>query len=126
MQAAAKNAAENPFGFGQLLSAVYLYVKNPVEVMIVEKAEYTHGHEQQYHYMVSWLNRKFIPNGIFAIVKANNLSIKALEKYPFFRGRNLDGAFSLRICFGVQKLFMFTSVIFCTGVGKQGLGRLLT
>ena len=70
---------------------MYLYVKNPVEVMIVEKAEYTNGHEEQHHYMVSWLNRKFIPNGIFAIVKANNLSIKTLEKYPFFRGRNLDG-----------------------------------
>ena len=125
MQAAAKNAAENPFGFGQLLSAVYLYVKNPVEVMIVEKAEYTHGHEQQHHYMVSWLNRKFIPNGIFAIVKANNLSIKALEKYPFFRGRNLDGDSHSEYAL-VCRNFSCSLPLYSVQELEKELGRLLT
>ena len=34
-----KPAIENPFGFGQLLSALYLKVKSPVEICIVKESQ---------------------------------------------------------------------------------------
>ena len=35
MKAGSKSAAENPFGFGQMLNSIYLYVKKPVEVTVI-------------------------------------------------------------------------------------------
>jgi uncharacterized protein YyaL (SSP411 family) len=85
MRAGAKTAAENPFGFGQLLIAMYLYIKKPVEVTIVRKTEKQRTSSE----MVNWLNRQFIPNGIIAIID-NKSQLQELQKYPFFEGRNLE------------------------------------
>ncbi|MCI0563101.1 MAG: thioredoxin, partial [Nitrososphaera sp.] len=77
MKAGARPAAENPFGFGQLLIAIYLYVKKPVEVTIVtEKSDSA---------MASWLNRRFLPDGINSITTKDQL--QALKHYRFFSGR---------------------------------------
>jgi uncharacterized protein len=85
MRAGAKTAAENPFGFGQLLIAMYLYIKKPVEVTIVRKTEKQRASSE----MVNWLNRQFIPNGIIAIID-NKSQLQELQNYPFFEGRNLE------------------------------------
>jgi hypothetical protein len=84
MRAGAKTAAENPFGFGQLLIAMYLYIKKPVEVTIIRKTEKRASSE-----MVNWLNKQYIPNGIIAIID-NKSQLQELQNYPFFKGRNLE------------------------------------
>ncbi len=80
MKAAARPAAENPFGFGQLLNAIYLYVKKPVEVTVI--ADGKSG-------IAEWFNRQFVPDGINAIVSASELH--SLQKYAYFKGRQGDG-----------------------------------
>ena len=84
IKAGAKTALENPFGFGQLLVTIYLYVKKPVEITIILNAKHK-LHSQ----MVNWLNRQFIPNRIIAIIE-NDLQLEQLQKYLFFKGRNSD------------------------------------
>src|SRR3712207_4336849 len=42
MKAGSKSAAENPFGFGQMLNSIYLYVKKPVEVTVIAKIGRAH------------------------------------------------------------------------------------
>jgi uncharacterized protein len=81
MKAGARTAAENPFGFGQLLIAIYLYIKKPMEIIIIRKTEMKHESP-----MLTWLNRQFIPNGIIATINGN-LQLQQLQKYPFFMNR---------------------------------------
>jgi hypothetical protein len=85
MKSGARPAAENPFGFGQLLAAMYLYVKKPVEVTVIEKGE-----------MSRWLNRTFLPDGITATVERKDLP--ALEEFAFFKGRNAEGGETAFVC----------------------------
>lgn len=84
MREGAKTASENPFGFGHLLMAMYLYIKKPVEITIIRNTEKQRVNSE----MVNWLNRQFIPNGIIAIIE-NNSQLEELHNYPFFKGRNL-------------------------------------
>lgn len=81
IMASAKTALENPFGFGQLLVAIYLYVKRPVEITIILNTK-----QKLHSQMVNWLNRQFIPNRIIAIIE-NDLQLERLQKYLFFKGR---------------------------------------
>jgi len=76
MKAGARPAAENPFGFGQMLNAIYLYVKKPLEVTIIADKRSK---------MADWLNMQFLPDGINAIVNAGDLG--SLQKYAYFKGR---------------------------------------
>jgi uncharacterized protein YyaL (SSP411 family) len=76
MKAGARPAAENPFGFGQMLNAIYLYVKKPVEVTVIADGSSA---------MAEWLNKQFLPDGINAVVRAGDLA--ALQKYAYFKGR---------------------------------------
>ncbi|MEW6605715.1 MAG: thioredoxin, partial [Thermoproteota archaeon] len=76
MKAGAGPAAENPFGFGQMLNSIYLYVKKPVEVTVI-----VDGGSK----MAEWLNRQFLPDGINAIANAGELA--SLQKYAYFKGR---------------------------------------
>jgi uncharacterized protein len=80
MKSGARPAAENPIGFGQMLNAIYLYVKKPVEVTVI-----TDGNSG----MAEWLNRQFIPDGINAVVSARELT--SLQKYAYFKGREGNG-----------------------------------
>ena len=81
MKAGARPAAENPFGFGQMLNAIYLYVKKPVEVTVITAS----GNSG----MAEWLNKQFVPDGINAIVSANEL--RPLQRYAYFKGREGTG-----------------------------------
>lgn len=76
MKAGARPAAENSFGFGQMLNSIYLYVKKPVEVTVIADGDSK---------MVGWFNRQFLPDGINAIVSVGELA--SLQKYAYFKGR---------------------------------------
>lgn len=88
MKSGAKAAAENPFGFGQLLTAIYLYVKRPVEVIVVADGEGSS--------MAGWLNRRFLPDGVTAT--ASRSEIGRLVKYPYFKGRTAEGGDTAFVC----------------------------
>lgn len=85
MKSGARPAAENPFGFGQLLMAIYLYVKKPVEVTVIRRGK-----------MSRWLNSTFLPDGITATVGPDDLP--ALEKHTFFKGRNAEEGETAFVC----------------------------
>jgi len=72
-------ASGNPFGFGQLLSAIYLRLKTPLEISVIKRKTNSE--------LGNYLNRKFLPNAITAIVSESELS--ELEKYPYFK-KNSD------------------------------------
>jgi uncharacterized protein YyaL (SSP411 family) len=89
MKAGARPAAENPFGFGQLLMAIYLYVKKPVEVTVITN--------NKNPIMAGWLNRQFLPDGINAIVHTSELEMLQQE-YPYFQGRAGEGNETAFVC----------------------------
>jgi uncharacterized protein YyaL (SSP411 family) len=83
IKAASKPAVKNPFGFGQLLISMNLYLKkSPIEVIIIQKP----ANDASYQ-MSSWLNKRFIPDGINIIID-DKLQLEKLQKYPMFLGRN--------------------------------------
>ena len=73
-------ASGNPFGFGQLLSAIYLRIKTPLEISIIKRGNHSE--------LGSYLNRKFLPNAITAIVNESELS--ELEAYPYFKAKSIS------------------------------------
>jgi uncharacterized protein len=86
MKAGSRSAAENPFGFGQMLNSIYLYVKKPVEVTLIIGNDRTNTNSSG---LVAWVNRQFLPNSINAIVPASELA--TLQRYPAFKGREAQG-----------------------------------
>jgi uncharacterized protein len=86
MSTGAKAAAENPFGFGQLLNAVHLYIKKPIEITIIGTNIEKPTESER---MSNWLGKQFIPNSIIAIVK-NQSQLEGLSTYPFFEGKKVD------------------------------------
>jgi hypothetical protein len=88
MRSGARPAAENPFGFGHLLMAIYLYVKKPVEVTVIE--------ERGTSDMTRLLNNHFLPDGVNAIVRSQELD--ALQKYPYFKGRANEAGDTAFVC----------------------------
>jgi uncharacterized protein len=85
IKAAARLAAENPFGFGQLLTSIYLYIQAPIEIVIIRGTE----DKQDSRQMSNWINSQYIPNGIFTIIE-DKLQLEKLQKYLLFKGRNFD------------------------------------
>jgi len=83
MKAGATSSAENPFGFGQLLMAIYLHVKKPIEITLRITDNIGEGQK-----MARWINKQFMPNAITAIIE-NQSQLSQLQEYPFFRGTNL-------------------------------------
>jgi uncharacterized protein YyaL (SSP411 family) len=88
MKAGARAAAENPFGFGQLLIAIYLYVKKPVEVTIIASGANPA--------MAAWLSKRFLPDGINAIARGNEQ--QKLEKFAYFKGRKSEDGDAAYVC----------------------------
>jgi uncharacterized protein len=82
MKAGATSSAENPFGFGQLLTAIYLYVKKPIEITVRTTDNIGEGQK-----MARWINKQFMPNAITAIIE-NQSQLSRLQEYPFFSGMN--------------------------------------
>jgi uncharacterized protein YyaL (SSP411 family) len=86
MSVGAKAAGENPFGFGQLLNVIYLYIKKPIEITIIGTNLKKSTDSAQ---MSNWLGKQFIPNSITAIIK-DQFQLDGLTKYPFFDGKKVD------------------------------------
>lgn len=86
MKTGSQSAAENPFGFGQMLNSIYLYVKKPVEIAVFSSDENSKTNNSS---LVAWLNRQFLPGSMIAIVHPRELA--KLQYYPFFKGRDPEG-----------------------------------
>lgn len=87
----ASMAAENPFAFGQLLNAIFMYIRKPVEITLI-----TNG--SQASEAIAWLNRQFLPHGIFATVSADGIA--HLQDIMFFKGREIvrEKPFTAYVC----------------------------
>ena len=77
MRAGARAAAENPFGFGQLLICIYLYIKKPLEITIIKKTASSP--------MGRWLHSTFLPDAITAVALQQDTAL--LQNYSYFKGR---------------------------------------
>lgn len=82
IQRMVKPAIGNPFGFGQLLSAVYLRMKTPLEISIIKYGEKSE--------LGNHLNKKFLPNAITAIV--NKAELSELDKYSYFKNKSKNNS----------------------------------
>ncbi|WP_337863274.1 thioredoxin domain-containing protein [Nitrososphaera sp.] len=90
MKSGARPAAENPFGFGQLLISMYLYVKKPVEVTVIRGGDSTGRKEERGGDLSRMLYSTFLPDGITANVTQKQ-DLDALQRYAFFKGRAATG-----------------------------------
>jgi len=80
IESQAISAAENPFAFGYLLNALYLYYQKPTEITIIN------GKDSE---LVSSLRKKFLPESIMVLVE-NQSNLEALSKHPFFSGKEFQ------------------------------------
>jgi len=80
IESQATSAAENPFAFGYLLSALYLYYQKPTEITIIN------GKNSE---LVSSLRKKFLPESITVLVESQS-NLEALSKHPFFSGKEFQ------------------------------------
>src|SRR5437660_6905582 len=74
MESLSTMAAENPFGFGQLLITMYLYLQNPTEITLLN---------EENHEIYANLTRRFLPESILVTIP-NPEYMEDLAKYPFF------------------------------------------
>ncbi|MBI3640264.1 MAG: thioredoxin domain-containing protein [Thaumarchaeota archaeon] len=80
MESLSTMAAENPFGFGQLLIAMYLYLQNPTEITLLN---------EENREIYTNLTRMFLPESILVTIPKAEY-IEDLAKYPFFAGKEYD------------------------------------
>ena len=73
-------AAENPFGFGQLLNTMYLYLQKPIEITLL-------NNENQQIY--ENLTKRFLPESILVTIPKEEY-LEGLKNYPFFVGKEYD------------------------------------
>jgi uncharacterized protein YyaL (SSP411 family) len=80
MESLSTMAAENPFGFGQLLIVMYLYLQNPIEITLLN---------EENHEIYTNLTKRFLPESILVTIpKAEYL--EDLKNYSFFAGKEYD------------------------------------
>jgi uncharacterized protein YyaL (SSP411 family) len=96
MKSGARPAAENPFGFGQLLIAIYMYVKKPVEITVIRDDagdndnSSNNNRSNSSSSMTDWIKTQFLPDSITAFVTRSDLqALQKKESYSFFQGKNL-------------------------------------
>ncbi len=88
MESQGQMAAENPFAFGMLLNAMYLYVVKPTEITVLNT-------ENQIIY--DYLRKEFIPAGIIIMLQ-NKEQLDKLKGYPFFEGKEFGQKTSAYVC----------------------------
>ena len=82
IKAASTPAVKNPFGFGQLLVTMSMYLKkSPVEIVIIQRPT-----KEVSYKMTSWLNKQYLADGISVVIK-DIAQLEKLQKYPMFAGR---------------------------------------
>lgn len=77
MESLSTMAAENPFGFGQLLNVIYMYLKKPIEITMVNYANKE---------LCTYLEKRFLPESILVGVDAKE-NLEDLRPLPFFAGK---------------------------------------
>jgi len=80
MESLATLAAENPFGFGQILNVVYAYLKKPVEITVINPINAE---------VRNYLLKKFIPEAILVIIPRKE-DLENLKSLQFFTGKEYD------------------------------------
>ncbi len=88
MKAFGVMAAENPFGFGYLLNAIYLFLQSPTEITLLN----TQGKE-----IYDYLTKQFLPESILVTIQ-NNSQLQGLTKYPFFAGKEFGNDTTVFVC----------------------------
>jgi len=88
MESQAQIAAENPFGFGYLLNAIYAYLQKPIEITIInsENSE-----------ICKFLFSKFLPESILVTIN-NKTQLEHLARFPFFTGKIFGDVTSVFVC----------------------------
>ena len=88
MESQAQIAAENPFGFGYLLNAIYAYLQKPTEITIInsENSE-----------ICKFLFSKFLPESILVTIN-NKTQLEHLARFPFFTGKIFGDVTSVFVC----------------------------
>ncbi len=74
MENQAQMAAENPFGFGNLLNAIFMYLQKPMEITLLN----TKNKE-----ILNSLTKRFLPESILVTVNDQS-QLNNLSKHPFF------------------------------------------
>jgi hypothetical protein len=80
MESLAITAAENPFGFGQLLNVVYAHLKKPLEITVINTKD---------DKIRNFLLKKFIPEAILVLVSRKD-DLENLKNLQFFAGKEYD------------------------------------
>ncbi len=80
MESLATMAAENPFGFGQLLNTIYTYLQKPVEITLVNPVNDD---------IKNYLLKKFIPEAILVMISKKE-DLASLASLQFFAGKEFD------------------------------------
>ncbi|HXX05928.1 MAG TPA: thioredoxin domain-containing protein [Candidatus Bathyarchaeia archaeon] len=80
MESLATMSAENPFGFGQLLNVIYMFLQKPIEITVINKMN-----PEIYEY----LTKKFLPEAILVTVSDHD-DLATLRHLPFFAGKDYD------------------------------------
>ncbi|MDE1840323.1 MAG: thioredoxin domain-containing protein [Thaumarchaeota archaeon] len=82
MESLAVMAAENPFGFGQLLNTMYAYLQKPVEITLINTIN---------HNIKNYLLKKFIPEAILVMISKKE-DLENLKDLQFFTGKEFEDA----------------------------------
>jgi uncharacterized protein YyaL (SSP411 family) len=80
MESLSTMAAENPFGFGQLLNTMYLYLQNPIEITLLN---------DENREIYENITKRFIPESILVTIPKEEY-LDDLKNYPFFGGKKYD------------------------------------
>jgi len=80
MESLAVMAAENPFGFGQLLNTIYTYLQKPVEITLINPVDES---------VKNYLLKKFIPEAILVMISKKE-DLENLTSLQFFAGKEFD------------------------------------
>jgi len=80
MESNALMAAENPFGFGQLLNTIYMYLQKPTEITLLNTTNAE---------VFNFLAQKFLPESILVSIR-DEKQLHNLLKYPFFEGKQFN------------------------------------
>jgi uncharacterized protein len=89
MESLAITAAENPFGFGQLLNVIYAYLKKPIEITIINPIDSN---------VRNYLLKKFIPEAILVMIQRKE-DLENLKSLQFFAGKEYhDSKTKVYVC----------------------------
>ncbi len=87
MESQAQSAAENPFAFGHMLNAIYMYVQKPVEITVLGAGGP----------IARSLSQRFIPESILVTVNSP-AQLDSLSSLAFFAGKSFADAETAFVC----------------------------